>query len=453
MNGIAGDGGRASNPYAVYILALLLIGNALSYADRQLFAILAPAIKAEFGLNDSFIGVLGGPAFMVSFVVCSFPLARLADRWSRRKVLAISIGLWSAMTAACGLTANAASLALARVGVGVGEAGGSPASQAIIATLFQPERRSAALGMFASGTFFGALAAMLGGAVLAEHAGWRLTFVFFAAPGAILALLMWFTGPRRQHAPQAQASTKRVLQRCWSMPTFRYLCLGAGMAGIFGYVTATWMPSYLMRSHGISLVETGFWIGTGATVGGLSGTLAGGALVDRLSRRDSRWQLYMPALGIGCSIPLFVLQLLVPAKAVIVVGSLTAPLAVLPTPFSAFLTALWLPAGFSAAANLVPSELRSQSAALLIISLTVIGAGLGPVMVGVLSDLLNASAGEESLRYAMLASSVSLLCSSVAFWRGAAHYPADVARRETDEPYQQDTGLSPDSKKLAQQIV
>jgi len=194
---IATHAQSSSPPYRFYVLMLLLAANTLSYADRHLFSILIPAIKEEFGASDSLMGLIGGPAFILSYVLLSMPLARLADRWSRRRVLALSATLWSLATAACGAAASVTQLALSRVIVGVGEAGGMPPSQSMIADLYDERRRSGALGVLASGTYFGLVLGLLGGAAVASVWGWRAAFFALALPGLPIALLVWLTGPRR----------------------------------------------------------------------------------------------------------------------------------------------------------------------------------------------------------------------------------------------------------------
>lgn len=437
----SGNGQHASprsKGYLAYLLILLATANALSYADRQLFAILAPAIKADFDISDTMVGLLGGPAFMIAFVLLSLPLARLADSWSRRRVLAISAAVWSLMTAACGLAANGWQLAIARIGIGMGEAGGSPSAQSIIAGSFPPERRAGALSIFSSGVYVGSVVALAGGALLADAVGWRMTFIILAAPGFLVSILVWFTAPRRSAQPQPPSQRVPVTMResaarCWRVPTFRMICLACGALGIFSYALMTWMPSYLIRSHGLTLIEIGLWLGIGSTIGGILGTLMSGALVDRLVLRDPRWQLRVPALGVVLSLPFITLQLLMPGGVRIDVLGLLVPLVALPSPLHAFFVGAWMPPAMAATANLMPPALRAQAAAILIIVLTVLGAGLGPLLTGMLSDALAQVSGVESLRHAIVASLGTLVVSAALFWRASVLYPDDLARSVRNE--------------------
>jgi MFS family permease len=430
---VAADASSWSRTYAVYVLALLLAANTLSYADRHLFSVLIPAIKADFGIGDAALGFIGGPAFIISYVLFTLPLARLADRWSRRGVIAVSATLWSVATAACGVAGNVWQLATARVTVGVGEAGGLPPSQAIISGLFGPERRSSALGVLASSTYLGLVLGLTGGATIASLWGWRAAFIALAAPGIPVALLLWFTGPGqlRDAAPPARAGGDTMwatTRRCWSIPSFRLLALGVGAFNIFGYAGAIWMPAYFMRSHGMSMIEAGAWLGMGAAAGGIAGSLASGALVDALRPRDERWQLRVPALGFICSFPLFIVMLLLPSGAAVAIGRAGIPLVALLSVFTGFLASLWAGPSFGAAARLVRPQERAQATALLVVIINIMGSAVGPLIAGLVSEALTARFAEEALRYSLLALSGLTVVGGLLFWRASDHYPADLPR-------------------------
>lgn len=194
-----------SGLYAGYVLILLLAINTLSYADRFVFSILIPDIKKAFGTSDSVLGLLGGPAFMISFVLFTLPLARLGDRWSRRSVVAISATVWSLASAACGVVGNIFQMGIARVLVGVGEAGAMPSSQAMVASLFSERRRSTALGVLTAASQLGVMAGLAGGAAIAAHWGWQTAFIALSLPGVVLGLLIWLTGPKQVRAATTAA--------------------------------------------------------------------------------------------------------------------------------------------------------------------------------------------------------------------------------------------------------
>ncbi|WP_380879238.1 MFS transporter [Sphingomonas sp. DBB INV C78] len=427
----AGDAAiTASRGYALFVLGLLLLANTLSYADRHLFSVLIPAIKAEFGASDAMMGLIGGPAFILSYVLFSMPLAKIADRRSRRGVLAGAITLWSLATALCGSALGSAQLAVARLMVGVGEAGGMPPSQAMIADLFDSRRRSSALGVLASSTYFGIVLGLTGGAALASLWGWRWAFLALALPGLPLALLIWRTAPRNAgQSVEAEAqgiSLIAAARSFWSIPSFRLLALGVGTFNIFGYAGAIWLPTYFMRSHGMSVVEAGSWLGLGAVAGGVAGSLASGLVVDALRVRDERWQLRIPALGFFLSFPLFVLMMIVPGGAAFQFGGLVVPQVAMISLATSFLTSLWAGPAFGAAARLIAPEHRAQASAMLVVVINILGSAVGPMAAGLVSDALSRAFGNEALRYSLLSLSLLTLAGGALFWRAATYYARDL---------------------------
>lgn len=419
--------------YAIYLLALLTLLNVLSYADRYLFSIAMPAIKAEFGTSDSVLGLIGGPAFTISFILFTIPLARLSDRWSRRKVLAISVAVWSAATAGCGAAAGIIQMALGRVFVGVGEAGAMPASQSIISQFFGPRRRSTALGILATGPYLGLVVGLAGGGFVISHWGWRSAFLILGLVGMPLALLVLATGPRRRPAPASTQSATpprsmlESLHACWSIPSLRLLAIGTGVYNIFGYAASIWLPAFLMRSHAMTAAEAGFWIGVCPTIGGVLGATASGAIVDRLSRRDVRWQLRVPALGFMLSFPLQLLILWLPAGAAVPLGGVTLPAVAALMVFSAFLSSLWMGPSFAAVSRVVAPAYRAQATALLIVIINVLGSTAGPLIAGFISDGLTARFAHEALRYSLLSMSVLMVAGGAIFWLASRRYADDVA--------------------------
>lgn len=427
-----------SAAYRWFILILLLVTNALAYADRHVFSILIPAIKAEFAISDSVLGLIGGPVFVISFVLFSMPLARLADTWSARGVLALCVGFWSAATAGCGAALNVLQLAVARALVGVGEAGGLPPSQSMLSGIFPDSSRARAMGIFSSATHFGIMLGLVGGALIAAAWGWRAAFFTLAAAGIPLAILIWFVAPRQQAAVAAVAAAPagslfQAAAKCWAIPSYRLLILGVAIFNIFGFGSATWLPTYYIRSHGMSMVEAGAWMGLGSAVGGVAGSFASGFIVDALRPRDLRWQLRLPALGYFICFPLLVLQFLIPGGFAISVGQLNIPVVALVGLGAGFLTAFWAGPAFDAIARLMPPDLRAQAMALLVIVISVIGSGLGPVVAGVVSDVLASTHKAESIRYSLLSLSVLALVAGALIWWGSEHFPKDVARRQAAE--------------------
>lgn len=414
--------------YALYILILLVAIISLSYADRYLFSILMPAIKEEFGASDTVLGLIAGPGFMVTFLLLSLPVARLADRWSRRKVLAICAIVWSSATAACGMAGNVTQIALSRAMVGAGESGAMPAAQSMVASLFSEKRRSTAIGVLSASTFIGAVIGFGGGGVLAETLGWRETFLLLAAPGIPLAILLWFTGPKRenmvvQESSEPQKSTREVLRFCWNSRALRYVSIGAGFYTIFGYAGAIWMPSYLIRSHDMSVMEAGIWLGFGSSSSGVVGAIASGFIIDRLLRRSTRWQLMFPGVMLLISFPLTLSMMMV-------AGGLRVadmPVVALLSVANGFFSAMWLGPSLAAIASLASPKDRAQAAAIILMTVTMIGSIFGPMIAGIASEVLTPQFGEEALRYGLVVVSLFVLAASICFFVGSKHYAREIA--------------------------
>ena len=422
---------RHSHGYAIGMLLLLLAANTLNAADRHLFPVLMPAIKAEFGASDSILGFIAGPGFILSYVLVSLPLARLADRWSRRGVLALSVTFWSSATALCGLAGNLAQLTIARICVGVGEAGGFPPSQSIVSDLFRANRRSSAMGVLTSGTYLGVLIGMAGGAAIASLWGWQAAFIALAIPGAPIALLIWILGPRRTAAtvtplPKTEHGMLATLRKCWSIRSLRLMAIAMGVFNIFGYAAATWLPTYFMRSHDMSIVEAGLLMGIGSAGGGVAGSFASGWLVDRLGVHDPRWQLRIPALGFLIAYPLMLTMLLLPSGIEIGTGLGQVPAVVLFSVITGFLVSLWAGPSYAAAAGLAPPDHRAQATAMLITITNVIGSTMGPLTAGLVSDALTRAHGIEALRLSLLLMTSFMLIGGLLFWRASNLYPADL---------------------------
>lgn len=432
-----------SRRYAAYVLGLLLLINTFSYADRNLFSILIPAIKAEFGATDTVLGLIGGPGFVVSFVLLAMPFARLADRWSRRGVLLIAGAIWSFASAACGLAGNVLQLGVARLMVGAGEAGGLPPSQSLVSELYEDRKRASALGVLSSGTYFGLVLGLFGGAAVAAAWGWRVAFIALALPVIPLVILLWFTGPRRGQPVGSVAASEggmlRNARKFWQIPSFRLLACAQGVFNIFGYAGAIWLPAYFMRSHGLTVVEAGAWLGLGAAAGGVLGSFAGGLLSDRLRSRGESWQLRVPAIGLLIAFPLFVAMFTLPGGASLQIAGRVVPVVALLCVFTGFFSALWAAPTFAAAARLVPATDRSQANALLLVIINVIGSAMGPLLAGIVSDSLNVHFGAEALRYSLLLMSLLTLVGGGLFWWASSHFPRDLERRAQQEA----AGLQP----------
>ena len=414
-----------SNKYRYYVLALLTLGYVFNFVDRQVMTILIEPIKMEFGATDTQMGLLSGLAFALFYATLGIPVARLADRWSRRNVLAISMTTWSAVTALCATATGFWHLLLLRVGVGIGEAGGTPPSQSLLADYFPPEKRAFAQGVLATAPNIGILVGLFGGAVIAEAYGWRSVFLVFGIPGVLLAILIQTTvrEPLKVSEPadQAQAGLFSALGNIFRLPSFVHIMVGVGFTGIAGYGLGVWSPSFLVRVHDMSLVDAGLYLGLIGVFGGGLGTISSGLLADRLARRNKRWQLWLPAIGIFLALPTQLAFLLWPAEHRLVMGTIDVPFALIFMALSAVFASFWIAPSYAAVQNLVPQYWRTQASALMLLAINLLGMGLGPLLVGLLSDSFS-QFGSESVRYG-LAIGVSLsLFGGLAYLRGSGLY-------------------------------
>lgn len=428
-----------SKTYLGYVLFILFAGMTLSFADRQLINILVEPIKAEFGATDTQMGLLTGLAFVLLYATMSIPLARLADRTSRRNILAVAIAVWSAMTALCGMSASFVQLALARFGVGIGEAGGGPASYSIAADYFPPRLRNTAFGIIGAGAPFGILLSMFGGAIIATHYGWRATFILLGVPGVLLSLLIYFTvrEPLRgrwdaQRPESLDLGMLQVLQLLWRDRAMRLTALASGITAISGFASGAWLPSFFIRVHGLSLIEAGLALGLGGTLGGMLGGVFGGVLADRLARRHVSWQLNVAALGTLLSVPSQGLVLLWPHGSTIAIGTMNLPVAVMLVPFGAFFLAFMQGPSVAAIQNVAATPIRTQATAAFFFVTSALGMGLGPLGIGLINDTIVHVAGDHAVRYSLLASLVFMLAGALLYWRASHHYTVAMQRRAAD---------------------
>ena len=380
---------------ASVVLALLLIAYIFNFLDRQIVGILGPSIQAELHLSNAEFGAIGGTAFALLYAVLGIPLAYLADRTSRSAVVAGSLGVWSAFTALCGAVTGYWTLFLCRLGVGVGEAGGVAPSYALIADYFPPDRRARALAIFSLGVPIGLGAGSFIGGQLAARFGWREAFAILGIVGLALAPALRFVV--RDVAKPVSASTSSPLLTVFPMlarnPAFWLLAFAASASSLCGYGLALWTPKVMMLSFGLDLVSTGNFLASLWLIGGCAGVFAGGWLADRLGSSDRGWYAKLPAIAWLISIPAWGLGLLAPnlwiAWPLLLVGSAV--------------NILWLGPIVTAVQHLVPRAMRSTASASFLLINNLIGLGVGPWLMGRLSDGLEATHGANALRDAAVA--------------------------------------------------
>lgn len=411
--------------YRWYAVALLFLVSAINYMDRFVFAVIVEPIKTEFGASDFALGLLSGAAFALFYATLGIPIARWADGGNRRHIIAGALALWSAMTALCGLAATFPLLVLARVGVGVGEAGGTPPSHSLISDLFAPAERARALGLVAFGGTAGSLLAFVLGAQLTAAYGWRFALVAMALPGLALAVLVATTlrEPRTSTTgPLAGLhGTRPALRRLYDNAAFRWLCAGFALWGFVTYGLSQWFVPYLLRVRGLGLVEASSGAGLIGAVAPALGTLIGGVLADRLTRRSVAWLGTLPALCCAAAVPLYLAAGMAADVTMMIV--LVA--------FAGFLIGLMVPAGYAALHAVAGPADRALGIAVAFFFLNLVGYGAGPAVIGLLSDALRLRFGTASLAPALGLAVLLLLPAALCFARAAKRLPTDIKPENT----------------------
>ncbi len=396
----AGTG--SANPKVV--LGMLLLVYIFNFVDRQILAILAAPIQAELDLTDGQMGLLGGLAFALLYSTLAVPLAALADRTSRSWVITVSLMLWSGFTALCGLAQGFWHIFLARLGVGIGEAGGVAPSYALIGDYFPSEKRASALSIYSLGIPLGSAAGVLAGGYIAATVDWRLAFLAVGLVGVLIApvfkLLVRdrpkFAPPRMPQAGAPVSGFRATASLLMRKRSFWFLALGAACSSMLGYGIAFWLPSLLQRSFGFDLIEASRFFGALLLIGGVAGVLVGGILGDRLGSRNKAFYAYLPGIAFILGVPMFALG----------ITSKDAQLAFLLFLLPQALAYVWLGPVLSAVQHLVPPLERATASALFLLVNNLIGLGGGIYALGALSEFLTPIYGDEALRYSMLYSLV-----------------------------------------------
>jgi MFS transporter, Spinster family, sphingosine-1-phosphate transporter len=404
------------------VLCLLLSVNILNFVDRLLPSVLVEAIRRDLHISDTQIGLIGGLAFAVIYSFASIAIARVADRWSPRGVIALSLGLWSFATAISGVAQSFTQLFLARAGVAAGEAGSTPAAHAVIARAYPPERRSLVMAIFSLGVPIGAMIGLAMGGWINDALNWRAAFFVVGLPGLAVALLVRLFVPDPPHrSPEASGagsfwSTLRLL---FGLRSFRHMATASSLFAIGSYALNVFAAAFLIRTHHLTAARAGAAFGFAFGIGGLLGTFAGGTLSDWLGRRDPRWRQGVPALGLLLSAPVSLVAFTTPSLAVSWI-CLT---------LTYFFGLLYYAPSFACVQSLVPDGVRATAAGVLLFCLTLVGASVGPSLVGMVSDMLAPKYGALSIRYAMSLLPVTMIWSALHFFLAARALPADLAQR------------------------
>lgn len=376
---------RSTSAYRAWVVAVVMVGFTLNFIDRQILTLLLQPLKAEFRISDAMLGLLSGAAFALLHTTLCIPIARLADRASRSRILALSIGVWSVATIACGAAQNVLQLALARVAVGVGEAGYTPTAISLISDLVRPERRATALGIAQVGIPLGIVGGLLVGGWGLQHFGWRGAFVLAGVPGVVLAVVFWLTvrePPRSGHgAPSAPVPFRDALRLLWQNRAYRYIVFANSAAAVCVYGVATWMPSFLIRAFALSAPSVGYLLAPALGVAGALGFVAGGVAGDALAARSGSRALWLCAGASVLAIPCIFAATFAP----------TPGLAVAIYAVAYLLGLLYAAPTVALICGIVPADLRAQAIAVMLFAMNLLGLGLGPLLIGRMSDAFGAS--------------------------------------------------------------
>ncbi|MBW1884571.1 MAG: MFS transporter [Deltaproteobacteria bacterium] len=423
MTARTGPQNGAPAPGAYYMLAMLFLVQAISLIDRNILGILVEDIQQDLQISDTQFGLLAGPAFALTNAVAGIPLARLADRWSRRGIIAWGLAAWSAFTVLQGLTRSFATLLLMRIGVGIGEASTGPSSHSLISDYFPMRRRAAALSIYTLGGHVGVWLAFLVGGWLSDLYSWRLALVAVGLPGIVLSFVVRFTvrepvrgaieGRVDSGETVPMPEVLRVLRR---KSSFRHLFMALPLFVCSAYVLNIWGPAFLIRVHGLSKAEIGPWFGLIVGISGGVGSLLGGFLADRLARQDPRWYARVPALGALMAAP-FVVGFLLSSDPWLALGFLVP---------SVLLNSISIAPLWAANQMIAPLRMRATAYAIIHLGVSGIAGGLAPQIVGILNDALAPGLGNEAIRYSLFLIVVTNLWGAFHGFMAARRLPADL---------------------------
>jgi MFS family permease len=372
--------GFGTKAYRAYVLAALLMVYTFNFIDRVVIAIIQEPIKKEFGLSDLQLGLLGGPAFAVLYTLLGLPIARLAERKNRMAILSVCVGLWSVATAACGFAGGYMSLLAARIGVSIGEAGCTPPAQSVISDYFPADKRATAISIYALGVPVGSMLAAIGGGYIAQYLGWREAFWILGIPGLILALVVFLTvkEPPRSGAATVTPSFLEAFAVLSKKPTFWHVSLGSAVASFVGYGVGQYLNSFLIRTHELTILQASQLTGVVLGMAAAFGTFFAGWLADKVVKRHPNALAWLPALGFFIATPFYLVGYMAPTLWIgvpfMVVGAVTHY--------------FYLGCMYASIQGVAPPRMRATATAVLLFIVNILGYGLGPPVIGALSDFL-----------------------------------------------------------------
>jgi MFS family permease len=375
------------------LMVIICLAGMLGMADRQVLGVLLEAIKRDLHVSDTQMGMLSGMAFALFYVVAGIPLSRLADRGNRVRLLSACIATWSIATIACGMVQSFFQLVLARIMVGGGETGAGPATQSLIADLYPPERRSSIFGVQVAATSVGIALGMFLSGFLASYFSWRMVFVIMGAPGIVLVGVLALTTrePPREVQEDTYPPLGVALVVLFGSPVLRPVLMIGATTAFAGYSLFAWAPTFYLRVHGLTVLETGIWTGLSIATGLFIGAISSGVVADRFARGDHARCMMVGGFGSVAALPFGAIFLTASSPAVSLIALLG---------MNIFMT-FWLPPAYTVMLGNTPSRMRGLVAALMLMCQSLIGAGLGPFVVGYVSDLLTPFQASHAIRSAM----------------------------------------------------
>ena len=413
---------NVTDRYRKYVLWILTLVYTFNFIDRQILVILQEPIKESLQLSDTQLGWLTGFAFAIFYVTLGIPIARLADSGNRKNIVAISLSIWSAMTALSGMAQNFIHLLLVRVGVGVGEAGCSPPAHSIISDYYPPEKRATVLSIYSIGIYFGVFLGFIVGGIIGKTYGWRIALYSLGIPGILFALVVYFTvkepvkGLSDHEDSQKENNFWTTLNYLLSKKTFIYASLGLGFCTFTSFGTGNFFPAFLSRVHGLDIQQAGIILGICLGLGGMIGTFLGGYIADKNRSKSIKWYFWIGMIGAALA--------LIPNTFIFFNSTLTIVV------ISIFLQVIFLNLcmgpTIAASHSMVPSHMRALTSALLFFVLNTIGLGCGPLIVGYLSDFLTPQYGDFSLRYAFSVTYITGIIAIIFFYLAAKQYHRDI---------------------------
>jgi predicted MFS family arabinose efflux permease len=414
---------RISRGYLNYVVAVLWVVMLLRFVDLQIVAVLLESIRREFEVSDTLLGLMTGSAFAIFYGTLGVPIAWLADRYNRRNIIVAAVGLWSAMTALCGLAGSFTALFIARMGVGVGEAGGQPPAYSLVSDYVPPEKRSSVFAILNSAVPFGVFCGFIIGGWVNHYYGWRAAFMVVGLPGVLVALLIWLTvrepprGLSDNRTNVTPVPLGESLAYLWRTRSYRHLVLATTIFTLGAIGSGIWIPSFFVRVHGMASAEVAVWLAFIYGGGGVLGAMLGGHLADRLVARDNdkRWYVWLSAIAAVAILPFSFFVYLWP-------NPVTALLVHIGT---TILMHSWMGPAYGTVQSVAGVTRRAMAAAVNGFAVNLLALGLGPLIVGAASDYLSSRFGENSLRYSIL--TVVVVCYS---WAGLHFFLASRTLRQ-----------------------